>query len=195
MLVWGPVSQIWYPIISTADTGDVPEAPGFFFVSAIDVNRRALIVFTQLGHIGQVLPQLYDYTATWQAGHVYTIPTYITDNNVNTQQLTIAGTSGGGTPTWNVTLHGLTVDGGATWENVGGSGAASIILQSPKYLLVEAHQATPAEIRFADAAGAVISKITKGATAATDLSLIPAVTGGGTLALGDSNTWNHIKLL
>lgn len=195
MLVWGPVDQIWYPIISTADTGDVPEAPGFFFVSAIDVNRRALIDFTQPGHIGEVLPQLYDYTATWQALHVYTVPTYITDSNGKIQQLITAGTSGGSTPTWSATLHGLTVDGTAEWENVGGSGAASIILQSPKYLLVETHQATPAEIRFATAAGAVVSKITKGPTAATDLALIPATTGVGTLALGDSNTWSHIKLL
>lgn len=196
MLVWEPISKFWYPIVSVTDIGDLPNDPtgGHFSVSAIDINRRALIDFTQPGHIGQVLPQLYDYTATWQAGHAYSGTVYITDSNGNVQQLTTAGTSGGSPPTWNVTLGGSTTDGTAVWENVGGSGAASIILQSAKYLLVETHQATPAELRFATAAGVTVSKFTKGATAATDLDLIPATDGVGTLSLGRTNKWAAVGI-
>lgn len=194
MLVWSPVTQFWYPIATVADLSDIPDDPTNtrFAVSAIDINRRALIDLTQPGHIGQVLPQLFDYTALWQATHAYTISTYITDSNGNIQQLVTAGTSGASPPTWSTLLDGLTSDGSAVWENVGGSGAASIILQSGKYLSVATHQATPAEIQFVNAAGAVISKITKGATAGTDLSLLPATTATGTLALGETNSWNHI---
>lgn len=196
MLVWSPVTQKWYPIVSIADLGDVPDDPGNlrFTVSAVDVNHRALIDFTQPGHIGEVLPQLYDYTTQWQAVFAYTFSTYITDSNGNIQQLITEGISGAAPPVWSVVLDGLTPDGTAVWENVGGSGAASIILRSAKYLQVQTHQATPAEIQFATAGGVAVSKFTKGATAATDLSLIPVTNGVGTVALGDTNVWAAVQL-
>jgi len=49
---------------------------------------------------------------------VYPTTPYQTDGNNNFQQCVTAGTTGGETPAWNLTLNGLTTDGSAVWKLV-----------------------------------------------------------------------------
>ena len=55
----------------------------------------------------------------WVRSTPYTVNQLILDSNANVEQVTVSGTSGSSTPSWNATLNGTTTDGGVTWENYG----------------------------------------------------------------------------
>lgn len=70
---------------------------------------------------GSVLyPQIADLPEPpWAATTAYLVGQRIVDANSNVQVCTVAGTSGGGAPTWNTGVGGFTIDSGVTWQNVG----------------------------------------------------------------------------
>jgi hypothetical protein len=61
--------------------------------------------------------------AAWIVHTIYTLGQQIIDSNGNIQQVTFingsTGETGGTVPSWNVTLHGTTVDNTITWTNEG----------------------------------------------------------------------------
>jgi hypothetical protein len=59
------------------------------------------------------------YVVNWQASTVYATGTFTVDNNGNSQQVTVGGTSNTSAPTWNNTPSGTTTDGSVTWNNLG----------------------------------------------------------------------------
>jgi hypothetical protein len=61
-------------------------------------------------------PTIYQ---AWAANTWYAPQFVIVDSNGNLQQLTTAGTTGGGAPAWNVTTGGTTADNTAVWTNLG----------------------------------------------------------------------------
>ncbi len=65
-------------------------------------------------------PGQQDYKiVNWQASTAYAKGILCVDSNGNCQQVTTAGTSGSGLPSWNVTTGGTTTDNGVTWTNLG----------------------------------------------------------------------------
>lgn len=121
MMNYNPVSNMWFPISTIQDLADVPDNPALlrFAVAAIDAIGKALIDFTQTGHLGPTLANFFDASASWASLHAYAIPTFINDSNGNAQQLVVAGTSGNSVPTWSTTVGGVTTDGSAQWTMVG----------------------------------------------------------------------------
>jgi hypothetical protein len=59
----------------------------------------------------------------WQKSHAYTVGQKVVDTHFQVQMVTVAGTSGGSTPTWNTSAGGTTVDGGVTWLSLGSTTA------------------------------------------------------------------------
>jgi len=53
----------------------------------------------------------------WHGSTLYTVGQTVWDGN-NVEIVTTAGTSGGGTPSWNGTVGGTTADGSVAWKNV-----------------------------------------------------------------------------
>jgi hypothetical protein len=107
------------------------------FYSILDQNGNIQIL-TTTGVTGSKVPMFnaafagftFDGTVRWtNAGKpsgswvpttVFQNTAVILDSNGNFQLVTsVAGTSGGSVPTWNVTVGGTTTDGGLTWNNIG----------------------------------------------------------------------------
>lgn len=64
-----------------------------------------------------------DYTLTnWAATTAVKLGWLTVDDAGNCQQVTVAGTTGSGAPTWNHTLNATTTDGSVTWKNIGSIG-------------------------------------------------------------------------
>jgi hypothetical protein len=59
----------------------------------------------------------------WQASHAYTVGQKVVDTHFQVQMVTVAGTSGGSTPTWNTNAGATTADGGVTWLSLGATTA------------------------------------------------------------------------
>jgi len=65
-------------------------------------------------------PGQQDYTVfNWTANTFVPVGYVLVDNNGNSQQVTMAGTTGSTQPTWNITVGGVTTDGSAVWTNKG----------------------------------------------------------------------------
>jgi hypothetical protein len=75
--------------------------------------------------------------ANWAATTAYTVGTavgnFVVDSNGNTQKCTVAGTSGGGAPTWNRNIGGTTTDGTVTWTLVANGNATAGVLGNPVF--------------------------------------------------------------
>jgi hypothetical protein len=56
---------------------------------------------------------------SWAAGHAYVKNARIIDSNGDVEIVTVAGTSGGATPTWPTVAGATTTDGSVTWINGG----------------------------------------------------------------------------
>lgn len=64
-----------------------------------------------------------DYSLiNWQASLALKVGWLAVDDAGNSQNVTVAGTSGTIAPTWNHTKGGTTIDGGVTWTNLGSIG-------------------------------------------------------------------------
>ena len=59
------------------------------------------------------------YVVNWGIDTAYALNTFTVDIYGNSQQVTVAGTSGSSVPTWNNAVGGTTLDGGVTWKNLG----------------------------------------------------------------------------
>lgn len=63
--------------------------------------------------------QYTNHWASWAGTTAYAVGQQIKDSNNNIQRVTVAGTSGGSTPTWATTGGVTTTDGSVTWIVVG----------------------------------------------------------------------------
>jgi hypothetical protein len=65
-------------------------------------------------------PGQQDYTlGNWAASTAESLGFLTVDTNGNSQEVTVAGTTGVSEPSWNATTGGTTTDGGVTWTNLG----------------------------------------------------------------------------
>lgn len=62
--------------------------------------------------------------SSWKASHLYSVGDLVYDGTY-IHKCTVAGTSGATNPDWNSTLDGKSVDGSATWTNIGGVAGSS----------------------------------------------------------------------
>jgi hypothetical protein len=100
------------------------EAPGYIYVGSPDgttlwytiigygkAGPGLLTSLPQAGAEAELSSPLFQTSYAYTSGAVW--------DGTNVQELTVPGTSGGSAPSWNGTLGGTTVSGGATFINVG----------------------------------------------------------------------------
>ena len=99
-------------------SGAVLPSVGPIGVSASSASRPVVWRFSaRNGNASSRLP----YTLTlrvstlWPSGTAFSVGDLISDGT-NMQRCIVAGTTGGGTPSWSTTLGGTTTDGGVTWQ-------------------------------------------------------------------------------
>lgn len=112
------------------------------------------------------------FNANWAANTFYSIASVVIDSNGNLQQVTTAGTSGSGAPTWATVVGNTTTDNTVTWTMV--QTAAQLVWQ-PSYTYVR--PVTLTSVATAIAGSAVYSGIITGGDASAYAGQTFLVTG------------------